>query len=478
MRLRNVALFSLAGMVFSSATVYSFTPPARQPGLAGGDGVTVSTPAPPVDGIVSSFDEGSTLRVGGRVGHARLVRGSSGETFVLLEARAGDVEEASKARSGLALVIDRSGSMKGERIQNALAGAVEAVDRLADGDFVSVVAFDTRPTVVVSATSVGSINRERIKDEIRKIRLGGDTCISCGIDEGLRELAKMRGTVQRMILLSDGDATDGVRDLAGFKALAETARAQGVSVTTIGVGVSYNQKILGAIALQGGGGHHFIENAGALDRVFRAEADKLRSTVAREAEATIELGDGVEVERVFDRTFERRGRRVVVPLGSFARGEEKTVLMKVRIPTALAGKVPVASVSMRYDDLVRGEQGRCEGKLEVGVGERAADLDAVVGGRIQRSQTAAALLEANELLEKGKVEEARLRLEVQKRVLETAASAAAAAPPAGRAQDVDRDFKGQAGALDSASDALKKPAPAAKPRAVRKNQEFANPMML
>jgi Ca-activated chloride channel homolog len=480
MRVRTVSLLSLAGMLLTSATVYSLTPSSKLasevsavPDTPPDGGGTVAEEPP-----VASFEAGTTLRVSGRVGHPRMVRGSSGETFVLLEVGAGEEGAAAPGGAGnLAIVIDRSGSMTGDRIRNALAGAVEAVDRLGDGDMVSVVAFDSVARTVVPPTTLDPSNRAQVKAEIRRITPGGDTCISCGLDEGLRDLSQRGGKVDRMILLSDGDATAGVRDPAGFRAIAERARAAGVSISTVGVGVEYNQKILGGIALQGGGEHYFIEDTASLQRVFQAEAEKLRATVARDAEASIELGDGVELERVFDRTFERRGRQIVVPLGSFSRGEQKTVLVQVRVPTGATGRAPVARVSLDFRDLVRGERGRCAGSLEVAVGTEAAGLDAVVGGRVQRSKTAAALLEVNDLVERGRVDEARRRIAAQQQELATAsATAAAAASPARRA-DVDRDFAGQARSLSSASSVLAKPSPAAAPRAVRANQELANPLM-
>jgi Ca-activated chloride channel family protein len=475
MRLRTVAALSLAGMICSSATVYSLTPPARPDVAAVPEALALpGAPAPAPLEIASSFDAGTTLRVGGRVGHPRLLRRSSGETFMLLEVRA--PEDAGAPRSGsshLAIVIDRSGSMKGDRIQNAIAGAVEAVDRLGDGDMVSVVAFDTTATDVVHRTVLGPGTREQVKASIRGIRLGGDTCISCGLEEGLRELSSQTGRVDRMILLSDGEATAGVRDLPGFRAIAERARAQGVSVTTIGVGVDYNQRVLGGIALQAGGQHYFIENTAALARVFQAEADQLRATVARDVTASVDLADGVELLSVADRTFERRGRRVVVPLGSFARKEDKTVLLRVRVPTGVEGRVPVADVSLDYADLVAGRPGRCDGRLEVGVGADQAEIDSVVGERVERDRTAAALLEANDLLERGRVDDARRRIATRQAEVAATAAVAASAAPAGRAGDVKRDFASQSSSLSTAAAAAAAPKPAA--RAPRVNQEMANP---
>jgi Ca-activated chloride channel family protein len=409
------------------------------------------------------------------VGHPRILQGSPGETFVLLEASAGEGEgEARPGSSHLAIVIDRSGSMKGDRIRNAIAGAVEAIDRLADGDLVSVLAFDTTVSTVVPTTALDPSQRALVRDRIRGIVVGGDTCISCGLEEGLRELGRVVGKVDRMILLSDGEPTAGVRTVEGFAGLADQARRQGVSVTTIGVGISYNEKMLGGIAQKAGGDHSFIEDTASLQRVFQAQADKLRATVARDVTATVDLAEGVEVLSVADRTFSRQGRRVVVPLDSFARRDDQTVLLRVRVPTGAAGKVPVAGVSLDYTDVVRGTAGHCEGRLEVGVGADQSEIDGVVGGRVQRTKTADVLIEVNELLEKGKVEEAKLRITRQEQALAAAAASARAAAPASRRADVDNDFKNQAGSLFQAGRTLAKPGPAAAPRAVRENQEFSN----
>ena len=478
MKLRNVALLSLAGMLLSSATVYSYAPTPQSTTIAGLEASIESASPDQVD--LSTFSAGSTLRVDGRVGHPRLVKGAAGETFVLLEVRSeGGARAATPAPSHLTLVIDRSGSMRGERLRNAVNGAAAAVDHLGDGDTVSVVAFDDRSSIVVPATDISAESRERVKAEIRKITLGGDTCISCGIEDGLAELLRSSGKVDRMIVLSDGDATAGVRDLAGFRTLSTRAREGGISVTTIGAGVTYNQKILGGIALESGGGHYFIENTASLERVFQTEADKLRATVATNTEVSIELGEGVQLDRVFDRTFEKRGNRVVVSLGGFTQGDVKTVLLKVRVPSRKEGAAPVAGVSLAYRDLVKGEDGRCDGELAVvvtGDPKGGSELDGVVSGRLQRSETAAALLDANDLWAQGKVEEAQRRLAGQQQALASAETAARRASPKKRSVDVENDFKGQAGSLSGASIGLgnNSPKPAAD-RAVRANQEQANP---
>src|SRR5262245_43715324 len=268
MKPTRVALLAALGMLLSSVSVYSLTPPGGARIATAGGSVGESASPQPVPAEIAHFSAGSTLMVDGRMGHAKIARSSRGETFVMLEVRGADAVKArSAAPVNLALVIDRSGSMKGSRIRNAISAATAAVDRLSDGDVVSVVTFDTQVQDVVTPTTIGPGARERISASIRGIQLGGDTCISCGIEEGMQLLDQTPGKVNRMIVLSDGDANHGVRDVPGFRAIAQRAGSRGIPMTTIGVDVDFNEKIMAAIAQESNGHHFFVANDSDLARV-------------------------------------------------------------------------------------------------------------------------------------------------------------------------------------------------------------------
>ena len=462
MKPTTVALLSAAGMLLSGVSVYSLTPTIRQAAAA-----SVATPevvdsveAPVVQAEASRFTAGGTLRLEARLGHPRLLRAEGNETFVLLEVKGDTARKASaSAPVNLSVVIDRSGSMKGGRMQNAMNAAVGAVDRLHDGDVVSVVAFDTRAVVVVPPTTIGLGSRERVAADIRAITLGGDTCLSCGVEQAALELDRTPGQVNRMIVLSDGDANSGVRDLPGFRSIAQRARDRAISITTIGVDVDYNEKILSAISQESNGQHYFVENEASLPRVFEAEAESLTRTIASAAEATIELPPGVELSRVYARSFRRSDGRVIIPLGTFAAGEEKTVLMKVRVPSKALGEVPIARVDLAFQDHVENKPARCGGSLGTVVTSSPAevvDLDPVVGARIQRSETAAALDEANTLFLQGKAAEARRRLSSQALALKGQDTKTKAAPAA------NKDLQQQLAFVDEAVTGFDAP-PSAEP---------------
>ena len=466
MKPTRVAVLAALGMLLTSVSVYSLTPPGGvkitaddAPGsLVAGSDSTGPAPDTTVARSPSEFQAGNTLHVEGRLGHTQLAKSSRGETFVMLEVKADPGKAKVRAPVNLALAIDRSGSMKGNRLRNAIQGALAAVDRLNEGDTISVVTFDSRSTVLVPPTTIDASSRARVRSDIQGITLGGDTCISCGVEDALTQLDRTTGRINRMIVLSDGDATAGVRDMPGFRSMAGRARDRGTSITTIGVDVDYNEKILTAIAADSNGRHYFVENDSALERAFEAEAETLTATIASATEAQIELAPGVELVRVFDRTFRRVGNRVVVPLGSFSGNETKTILVKVRAPVDREGQQAVADVELTYRDHVGDTDGRCNGKLLLAVADGpSGDIDALVEGRVNRSETASVLKEANELFQQGRFADAKRKLEERQRAIVTASAEANTKAPLARKSDVDRDFQAQASALADA------------------NQQFASP---
>jgi Ca-activated chloride channel family protein len=477
MKLKTTAILAVCGVLVSAAGAFAI--PVERPiatadpsGLGSGSGQGQAQ-----KGWGSRITAGDTLLVDARLGHATVSRGSNGETYLFAQVTASDdkASASSAAPMNLSVVIDRSGSMKGERIANAMNAAVFALERMRDGDSISVVSFDTSAQVVVPPTRIGAGNRASIESAIRSIRLGGDTCISCGLEEGMQQLAltPLGGDrINRMILLSDGATNAGVRDTGGLRAMANRMHGRGVSISTIGVDVDFDEKIMAAIANEANGRHYFVANASGLPAVFGQEFDDLLASVAKEAELAIDLAPGVEVAEVFDRSFRREGNKLIVPFGTFSSKQEKTVLVKLRVPTDRAGDQPVADLKLAFRDLVKKADGSCNGSLALAVntdGTSGSELDPFVAARLERSRTAQTLTEANKLFEAGRVGDARAKLAERKADLKKTESSAlafaAAAPnkaPQRSRRAIDADFADQAAAVAQA-EANFAPPPAARP---------------
>ena len=297
MKIRTVAALGALGMTFTSLSVWSLTDPDKQ---VRPDGVERWTerrsPLPPPTEGPAAFEMRGTLAVTGRLAHSSLASDRESETFVLVNVRADERGTGRRTERHLSIVIDRSGSMQGKRLENAIAAAQGAVERLSDDDVVSVVDYATTARELVPATRVDPNARSRILGELGRLTASGDTCISCALDTTLGTMRGQRGAVERVLLISDGEATTGVRDVDGMRRVAASLGNMGATVTTIGVDVDYNERMMAAIAQETNGRHYFVSSPDGLARIFDEELRGLERTVARDARLELEFAPGVELE--------------------------------------------------------------------------------------------------------------------------------------------------------------------------------------
>jgi Ca-activated chloride channel homolog len=482
MKIRTVGALAALGMLLTSLGVRTLTREAvAQPG--GRERPRWEPRESEAGRGGAMFTSGSTLRVEGRLGHSRLSARGDEETFVLVNVRADSAARGRDARRHLTILIDRSGSMQGQKLEQAIAAAQGAVRRLSEGDLVSVVDYSTRASVLVAPSTVNDETRARVISAVSRLGADGDTCISCALDESRTLVTSRPGFVSRVLLLSDGEATSGVRDLPGMQRVAEAVRNTGATVTTIGLGVDYNERMMAEIARDTNGRHHFAESPSSLTSIFDQELSGLERSVARDARLELELGRGVEVMDVSGLGFSREGSRVVVSLGTFAAGEERTVLARVRVASGEAGERPVAFARLSYDDLDTGRAASSQGRLAASFtadGSRST-LDPVVQTQVERSGTVSTLTEANELFERGDAAGARRRVAGKLANLKEQRATAVAAAPAAAKPSVARSFDQQEAALGQAANAFAEPPAGAASRrpeedkaALKRNQAVAS----
>lgn len=467
MKVRTVGMLAAAAMTLTSMTVWSVTPAGgfgeRARTVVGLDGVKFDLNADSIQPW--KFEAGTNLMVEGRVGHATMQADRNNETYLYLNVKApAGAVAAQPAPANLAIVIDKSGSMQGKRLRNAKDAAREMVRRMNDGDMVSVVTYNTKSEILVQPTTVSASSRQNVIDAIDKIQAAGDTCISCGIDSSMALLRGRTGMVNRILLLSDGEATAGVRDVEGFRKIATRARDMDCAISSIGVDVQYNERIMSVIASQSNGRHYFVEDASGLTSIFDRELNALSRTVASAGELRVDLAPGVSLAEVFDRDFRREGNTIVIPMGTFSSGEQKTALVRVRLARGAEGTRSLANVSLGFNDLISGEHGSCDGTLSALLSSDSSSvsqLDPLVAGRLGRTETAATLREANRLFAQGSIGDARDKLTSARTRISKSKDAFGNAAPLGRGGEVKGDFDRQLAALDEAEVGFASPPPAA-----------------
>ena len=252
----------------------------------------------------------------------------------------------------VSIVLDRSGSMSGDKIARAKEAAVMAINRLRADDIVSVVTYDHNVNVVVPATKLN--DRYDIIRRIEKIRVGGNTALFAGVSKGAAEVRKFfdRNRVNRIILLSDGLANVGPSSPGELGDLGRSLGRDGISVSTFGLGLGFNEDLMTRLALNSDGNHAFVESAIDLARVFEREFGDILSVAAQDVEVTITCGNGIRPVRIIGRAGEIHGNRVTLAMNQLYSNQEKFVMLEVEVPATSDGRaLELADVEVAYRNM-------------------------------------------------------------------------------------------------------------------------------
>ncbi|WP_430875510.1 vWA domain-containing protein [Gilliamella sp. G0441] len=265
-----------------------------------------------------------------------------------------EFDSAKRVPINLAIVIDRSGSMSGDRIVKAKEAAIFAINMLNENDTLSVVAYDNDAKVIIPSTKVN--NKQKLINLIKEnIVAGGGTALFAGLSKGIYQVEKQlsKDNVNRIILLSDGQANIGPTSVQELSELAIIAAKKNISVSTFGIGEDYNELLMSSIASYSDGNHVFVNDSLDLENVFVREFKDVMSTVAQHVKINIYLKDGVKPVRLLGRDGIIKGNQVTVTMNQIYSNQEKYILLEVEQPQGKVGEEKtLAEIDLVYDDLL------------------------------------------------------------------------------------------------------------------------------
>ena len=304
----------------------------------------------------------------------------------------------------VAFVIDRSGSMQGARIVQAREAAAAAIRRLDKNDIASVVIFDNQIDVLVQAQPVD--DHAAFIDRIRQVSARGSTAIHGGVIEGAQQVRHNldQRRLNRVVLLSDGQANVGPRRPEDFAKLGRELLQQGISVSTIGLGLQYNEDLMLQLARASDGNHTFVGETTDLIQVFNKEFDDVLASCAQTVSIDVELKPGVRVVRALSRDGKIEGQTAQFQLNQVYAATEHYVLMEVEIDQdagggAADGDVDLGRVRVSYTAAQDGARQTIESPVrarfsesqtEVAASRNNAVIESVVEQSV-RARTAAAI---------------------------------------------------------------------------------------
>ncbi len=274
--------------------------------------------------------------------------------YLMARIQAGPPPDAASRRPlNLSVVLDRSSSMAGDKIEYVKKAAQFLVQRLSGRDCFSLVTYNE--AVSVDSPPGPVLHKDAVNHAIQAIRPSGTTNLSGGWLKGcqLVEQNAAEGQINRVLLLTDGLANEGVTDPARLAAMARQKREEGVTTTTMGVGLGFNEDLLTRLASEGGGAFYYIDNPDQAPRIFTEELADLMSVVGQNLTITLTLSPDVKmVTQLNAYPADVRGREIVFHLGDMYGDEIKRLLLELAIPALRTlGQVEVARLRFDYDEL-------------------------------------------------------------------------------------------------------------------------------
>jgi Ca-activated chloride channel family protein len=376
------------------------------------------------------------------LGQSVLQSGRSGKVYLRLSLKTLIAQESDRERRtpvNVALVLDRSGSMQGERIAAAREAARMALARLGREDIVALVAYNHNVDVLQRAERLTS--HERLASIIDGLQAGGTTALYAGVEQGGREVKEYLSDnkINRVILMSDGLANVGPSTPKELGELGRKLGSEGISVTTIGFGLEYNEDLMQRLAAASDGNHAFAEKPEDLLRIFNSEFGDALSVSAKDITITIECKLGFKPIRLLGREGTISGSRITLKINQLQADSERYVVAELEAPNDQRdGAADIADVSVSYLDLDRNARAEADAKVEARFSKSESEAEASLNKAVMSQVSAQIATEENEraveLRDKGDIAGARKLLEDNAanigRLKDLYASGAAPAPAA------------------------------------------------
>lgn len=392
------------------------------------------TTAPPSQPTSPPTPAGS-LSVTTRVSHPYVPLGRS-DVFATVDVRGVDVPGQARLPVNLCLVLDRSGSMSGQKLAQAKDAARRLVSLLGSKDTLTIVHFGSDVTSLPGLLATDE-NRGKLLAFIDTIWDAGGTNISQALKTGRGLLERTRGgyDVNRLILVSDGQPTEGVTDASALLGIVRDVRASGTSVSSIGVGNDYNEALMESFAEAGAGAYGYIQDASQLSTIFERDLNAAGTQVARNVRLELTVPSGVTFHEVLGYTVRERrtsasGEQVLsLDLPDFAAGQTERLVARFSVQGSVANaSLDVARVGLGYVDLLadgpRTASAQVSSLVSDSVELVAQKRDKEAAIYAARARSALNVQEAGEALKRGERAEAEQLLRKNFTIWDEAASVA------------------------------------------------------
>ncbi len=299
------------------------------------------------------------MTVHAELSQTKLIQGQDGTVYVNLGIQtpvptqlmqAGEMR-VNRTPTELVVVLDRSPSMlAANKWPYAKAAVLELIQKLGPGDRLGLIGFDRSANVYAGLSEVTSGTRPHLRELVQRMTVGSAT----NIGAGLRRAGDMLGRqpserVKKMILLSDGETNTGITDPQALANLASELSDHHIILSTIGMGLGFNETLMAALADHGMGHYAYLEHLDTLGEILAKDLEETRSLYAERSELHIELSDGVKLADAAGYPIERLGNsqhHLRIKTGQLLWGAHKPIMLTLQAPTRANGDFALGDIAL------------------------------------------------------------------------------------------------------------------------------------
>jgi Ca-activated chloride channel family protein len=349
--------------------------------------------------------------------HSVLPVGRPGKLWAVIKLSSGSKQQGAAERLPLnvGVVLDRSGSMGGRPLDYVKQAAKFLVEQVGANDFLSLTVFDSQVDVVFPAQRV--TNKDVLKQAVESIVPGGSTNLSGGLLRGYEETLKERRSdqVNRVLLLTDGMANAGIVDPDMLEGKVSAMMRKGVSLSTVGVGLDFNEDLLIRLAEAGNGSYYYVREPDEIPSVFASELQGLLSVVAQNIGLKVHGLSGCRAAAVlgYEPAFDSTGMSLSLP--DMFHDEQKMLAVEMDHPALAAGEHEVLKIRLSYADAAHDLSAvslEVTAKMSAGAaGDQPEGPDFEVIKIVELAKTAVVKDQSVEAIDRGDFESGRRALE-------------------------------------------------------------------
>ncbi len=338
-------------------------------------------PQSPPPLLVASAD--NVLSLSGHLVQTHVLKGSPGRVSLELVLAAGrGTEEATAVPRGvdLVVVLDRSGSMQGAKLEHARQSLHRLLPGLTERDRFALFSYSDAVQKHCDLLPVNDLNRGLMHAAVNGISANGATNLGEGLRAGIDLITASGnpGRAGRVILISDGLANRGLTDPAALGRMAAAAAGKEFGVSTVGVGADFNEFLMTQIADRGAGSYYYLENPAAFAEVFQMEFRAVQSAWVTGITVQVDLPAGGRLVDASGYPVAVTGNRAVFHPGSLKPGQTRRLFLTLQVPTDRENSIDLGRVSARYQHQGETRETALEHPLQVAcVGDEARVLSSI-----------------------------------------------------------------------------------------------------